>query len=496
MDFAKTKREKMTDAEVSHILVGMKSSEAKRKRKLDECGIVRTTTTKEEETACRPSSYYYYLVSGLFCDPVLTSLIDKRMRSLTTTNTGAFTHVLVNLSSEQPVVIVAVFVYTTTSVRCATFDRFSGNLTIETLTRFQMRCAPTEAMMWKDDSNPRVRELISSSFQLTPETDYLHDFQPHVSTLNIQNIMLPNSVVRPIMGYLTRLSETKSCKYALCVIPFLKTARFDVVNIVGRTIQFIRVSVSGDNILIRKLGQVCRVEREMCELKINSPLWDVMDADTMLGFANTQFTNIRTKRLRPSLPQAAEAQDKDDKNWSHKLSSTDGDLCMQWLKFVRTKLSPQVCFQTPFLTVELFHSNAAWTMFEGQIMRMELRGTPIEPRIMFHGIRTTNVLRTIDTIRAEGFDSKCTRNCVYGAGGTYCSPQLACALEYTAKVSISDSRRFVFACMVVPGKVCLNGQLGQPLESGQNCWYAHLSNGQQIYCAETILPFALLCFLP
>ena len=467
------------------------------KRKLDEELPLANTTTNEQTQA------HYYLVGGFFCGPQLTAVIDAKMRaSASKKQATAFTHILTNSTiAERPTILIAVFISAPPSLYCAMFDRFTGHVKLEIVTPSTVCFTPTASMWWSDwntscattaTTTTTTTTTVDScpSFELTAELDCLYNFQPKNSSLHLNDKPLPNNIVRQITGHLRELAQKPSTSRPICVIPFLKRKFFDVVNLVGCTMEYVRIRISNQNVSMVRLGQITRVKRGTSELEIASPLWDVMDASALTDFTNSQFQKIRTRTLCPTDTHPHTI------TWSHTISFADGELCTHWMKFVRTKLSPQVCFKTPYVTVDLFHSHVAWMMFEAQLLRMESRNTPIEPRIMFHGVRGENVLRTVELIRNEGFDAKCTQNCVYGAGGTYCSPQLTCALEYTEKVSNIDTTRFVFVCMVVPGKVCLNGQNGQQLGFDQNAWCAHLSTGQQIYCAETILPFALLRFVP
>jgi hypothetical protein len=179
---------------------------------------------------------------------------------------------------------------------------------------------------------------------------------------------------------------------------------------------------------------------------------------------------------------------------SEPLLSSDDTLYSQWMKFLRTNMAPILCDSISALRLNMINVPTAWHHFQGHRLSMAEFHDTTQPHIMFHGVRGNHVEETVHSILKHGFNSKYTKHCAYGAGGTYCSPQIQCALEYTTPTNtkLIPRARFMFVCFVLTGNVKYGGRMNESMDPDQNAWCANLPNGHQIYCVEAILPIALL----
>lgn len=209
-----------------------------------------------------------------------------------------------------------------------------------------------------------------------------------------------------------------------------------------------------------------------------------MDVDSQKQFA----TWIRDQALVSLFPFASTQQ-------SLILQNTDRahvQIAELLLRFWATSARPQILK----MRIELLSCPLPLRRFQAQLAEMKERGLPQDAEIMYHGVRAHDQQKAIADIQKYGFNPKCALANVHGAGGIYCSPQAEYASKYTKfGVGKSKMQNYVFACFVLPGRICTGGQNGQPMASDQHSWKAQ-QMGFDIYCIEKdgVLPFALFAF--
>lgn len=406
---------------------------------------------------------------------------------------------------------IAVFVSTTGAKRvsCILFHRQSGDCLTCDVIQTQLMFEPPKDAYWDDEytimrtANKDGTPVPSWALRSMPprtlepkDSDNLFNFSIKDSSLvSNQHSVIANTTARFIAGQCNRLKKTLRCAEAVVFLnhqPRNGEALCDVINLIGATTHCVRISIAADQVMSFRPATITRMKRRTEELELGASLWDGMSGQELTEFTESEFANIlhqveitKTSNTTTSLPPST------TRNLN---SEEDGERCQTWMRFVRSQLAPKTYMGMNFVTIKLLHIPSAWSMFDTQILQMRYADTPIYPRIMFHGVRGDNPSANVESICKSGFNHKHTTTCVYGAGGTYCSPQFACAFEYTSNAK--DNQKFVFVCMVVPGKVCDKGLDSQQMAPDQNSWTHVLENGHQIYCSETIVPFALLTFVP
>ena len=447
-----------------------------------------------------------WMVGGLFCGPNFKVILNSFINTHKLNKDRKFFPVPMRHNKHDRTCI-ALFVCTQNGMCCVLFERKSGDVSMHQVHNIPVEFDIPNDAMWDDDYvvnknwtahsnvtlvNVELKTISDATFSLAHENDMLYNFNKSRSTLSSESRPLPNAMLGRVSKGVALLNKTRAWQHALlfCMQRKPNNAADDraiVINLCGATCNFVHIDIRKAAIDIRSHG-ITLAPRASQELDISNTTWDDMEHTALLSFTKEQFANIHKQTLTNDGLDALQTQ-------SHFLCANDGTLCDTWMKFVRHHLPPQICFSSPFVTIELLQIPSAMLKFQAQVLEMRALGTEIDPKIMFHGIRSADVLKTVQQVRNVGFNPKCTKNTVYGAGGTYCSPQFACALEYTVPVAKNNPTRFIFVCMVVPGKVCFGGQCDQQMDANQNAWCANLDrDGYQMYCAETILPFALLSF--
>lgn len=474
-----------------------------------------------EDCAPQESNPFVYLIGGLVTGPHLTAILNRwhiPTHKMTRMN---YSCSLVMKHSASARTFIGLFIVNSGNTKCVLFERTSGNVKICDVILTQLDFELPMNAMWDDDyqcvpqqevtkkakkcnttinNNESLRYLATvatTAFAPNEDIDNLFHFSAHVETLINEKtkLALPASIIRSISAQCDLLERSHSGRDSIITLKHPPkndaddTQEADIINLLGRNTFCVRIQVSRTKAPSFQTISLQRQKRCADELELGSQLWEMMSAQDLARFTSNEFEKLlRSAESTPHHPLPEPS--------CHKLNlEHDADRCDVWMKFIRAQLAPKMCLKMTSVTIKLLQIPSALFEFEVQILKMKESGTPVQPRIMFHGVGGSNVASTVSMICKRGFNVKCAKRCVYGAGGTYCSPQIACALDYTTKVSETSQQKCVFVCMVVPGKVCYGGLDGQQMSPDQHSWAHDLDNGQQIYCAETILPFALLTFV-
>ena len=498
------------------------------KRKELEDVIMPEPTAQQEPPKRERRDRGNYIVNGLICGTKLMAIIDEYIASFKNNNARDLHCVwtLPMTHKQTTAVFIAVFfaMRCTKKLYCILFNRQSGDRVFCQLIRTPLNFELPPNAYWDDDYFKVLRDLnghviqpcqsVWASRSIGPETfaptstDNLFHFSSTDSSLVVgQQHVLPNDAMRFVANQYDIL---KKRGFPCDAVAFIKqTCKrggliLDVINLVGQTTHYVRIMLTTNNQISFEPSILRCLKRCTDELELGTSLWDGMDSTELAAFTASEFANIVSQVELAKTTTTTTTTTTNSSTTTTQLvplpTSTirtlnleqDNEHCQTWMRFVRSQLAPQTYAGMNFVTIKLINIPSAWNMFNAQILKMKEMDTPIQPRIMFHGVRGKNTALTVESICKYGFNPKFTTTCVYGAGGTYCSPQIACALGYTPN---DENQKFLFVCMVVPGKVGYNGHDGQQMAPDQHSWAHELDNGHQIYCSETIVPFALLTFV-
>ena len=463
-----------------------------------------------------------YVLAGLFSGHRLTDILDRcAARNMECPYRSMLMAMSHGATSRTFIVL---FIFGKSDSRCVMFNRTTGAVNVCKLMRMHLEFELPKEGMWDDDyrrvttndvSTPPLKKtkycssssstlaknqweltsLSPTAFQPVAELDTMCNFSSKTETMvsTKTGTFLAADVSRAISIQCAKLSQSGAVHDTLYILQRrIKNdhIELDVFNLLGQTTRCVRIGISKTKEPLYEIACFQRYKRCMEELELGSSIWDAMSPAELNEFGEREFASIMSQASltsRDPLPASS----------VYNLNSEqDGPRCDVWMKFIRSHLAPKTCLDLSSVTIKTLNIPSALHKFDVQVLLMKKTNTPIKPRIMFHGVRGNNVISTVDKICNYGFNPKYTQNCVYGAGGTYCSPQIACALNYTSKISNTNQQIFVFVCMVVLGTVCFGGQDQQQMAPDQHSWGHALENGHEIYCAETILPFALLTFIP
>lgn len=336
---------------------------------------------------------------------------------------------------------------------------------------------------------------FAQTFDLKPDVDCLSDYDDVRDTLCVRGKHMPSAALHMYNKHVVMYRDRPSWKNGLFLYTSQpKNMKFVFMNLFGKRIQFICIRTNGKNMTL-ELEPVDIVPRLSHELCIGYDLGDVMTAEQTSEFVSTLWNEVcdfdsSQCSLYPTKIQTMHHKHNDVQQ-RHQLKSHDGAIYHSWMKYLRSNLPPAVCYQIRTLCMDFLCIPAAWHQFQAHYLTITRQRQLAKPQIMYHGVRGKDPLLSVNSIINNGFNHKYTQRCAYGAGGTYCSPQFSCALQYTTPTNTS-SAQFIFVCLVLPGNVKFGGQVNEQMRPDQNAWCAHLPDGHQIYCVEAILPIALL----
>jgi hypothetical protein len=166
-----------------------------------------------------------------------------------------------------------------------------------------------------------------------------------------------------------------------------------------------------------------------------------------------------------------------------------------FLALFRNTMSNQQRFNITKVKAYFVKSMLVRNQFLNACEMLRLDGVPIEPELLFHGIRRNSKI-VADEILKFGF--KCDLNShgtLYGAGGTYGAKEANYSVSGYSEFSSLENklRNYMFIALVVPGR-SVRGTNGKMMGRKEDSFFATTPEGDEVMCCndKLMIPIVLI----